>query len=149
MSELYFEDFQVGQRFTSRELTLTRDRIVEFGTEFDPQPQHIDEAAAASSNFGELVASGWHTAAVTMRLQYEAAFTRIANGGVGAGVEKLSWVRPVRPGDTLHVEVEVKEARVSASRPGRGLVTFLTTTLNQNGETVQTMLGTVFVPRRV
>ncbi len=148
MSELYFDDFEVGQSFTSRAQVMTRERIIAFGEEFDPQPQHIDDAAAAKSNFGELVASGWHTAALSMRLQYEAAFVRIANGGVGAGVEQLTWTRPVRPGDALHVVVEVKEMRPSASRPTRGLVRFLTTTINQDGQIVQTMIGTVFVPRK-
>ena len=149
MNDFYFEDFQVGQSFTSRALEVTRERIVTFGEEFDPQPQHISEEAAATSNFGALIASGWHTAAMSMRLQYEAAFCRIANGGVGAGVENLTWLRPVRPGDTLHVVVEVKELRPSNSRPDRGVVRFLTTTVNQHGQTVETMLGTVLVPRRV
>ena len=148
MGTLFYEDFQIDQSFTSREAVLTRDRIVAFGEEFDPQPQHVDESAAAASNFGELVASGWHTAALTMRLQYEAAFAHIVNGGVGAGIEKLEWTRPVRPGDTLHVVVEVQEMRPSASRPTRGLIRFLTTTVNQDGQVVQTMIGTVFVPRR-
>jgi len=147
MNDLYFDDFQLGQSFRSRTQEMTRERIVAFGEEFDPQPQHVDEAAAAKSNFGELVASGWHTASVSMRLQYEAAFSRIANGGMGAGIEKLNWTRPVRPGDLLHVEVEVTEMRPSASRPERGVIRFLTTTINQHGQTVQTMLGTVLVPR--
>ncbi len=148
MTDLYYDDFQPSQSFTSRPETITRDRIVAYAEEFDPQPQHISEEAAKTSNFGELVASGWHTAAVSMRLQYEAVFRRIANGGMGAGVDKLTWLRPVRPGDALHVVVEVKEVRPSASRPNRGLVTFLTTTLNQHGDPVETMLGTVIVPRR-
>ena len=149
MNDLYFDDFHVGQTFRSRTQTMTRERIVAYGAEFDPQPQHVDEAAAARSNFGELIASGWHTAAVTMRLQYEAAFSRIANGGMGAGIEQLNWLRPVRPGDELHVEVEVKEMRPSNSRPDRGVVRFLTTTVNQAGQTVQSMLGTVLVPRQI
>lgn len=148
MNDLYYDDFHPGQTFTSRTMTMTRERIVAFGEEFDPQPQHISEAAAAQSNFGQLIASGWHTAALTMRLQYEAAFGRIANGGMGAGVEKLTWLRPVRPGDALHVVVEVKEMRPSNSRPDRGLITFLTTTVNGDGHPVETMLGTVLVPRR-
>ena len=147
MNNLYFDDFHVGQRFTSREMTMTRERIVQFGEEFDPQPQHLNEDDAAKSNFGMLIASGWHTAAATMRLQYEAAFSRIANGGVGAGVELLNWVRPVRPGDILHVDVEVQAMRPSNSRSDRGLITFLTTTINQDGQTVQTMVGKVLVPR--
>jgi acyl dehydratase len=148
MDELYYEDFHVGQSFTSRPLEITRERIVAFGEEFDPQPQHISEAAAATSNFGTLIASGWHTAAVSMRLQFEAAFCRIAGGGVGAGIENLTWLRPVRPGDALHVVVEVSELRPSNSRPDRGVIRFLTTTVNQHGQPVETMLGTVLVPRR-
>jgi acyl dehydratase len=148
MDELYYEDFHVGQSFTSRPLEITRERIVAFGEEFDPQPQHISEAAAATSNFGTLIASGWHTAAVSMRLQFEAAFCRIAGGGVGAGIENLTWLRPVRPGDALHVVVEVSELRPSNSRPDRGVIRFLTTTVNQHGQSVATMFGTVLVPRR-
>ena len=148
MSDLYYEDFQVGQSFTSRALEVTRERIIAFGEEFDPQPQHISEAAAATSNFGTLIASGWHTAALTMRLQFEAAFCRIAGGGVGAGIQNLTWLRPVQPGDALHVVVEVSELRPSNSRPDRGVIRFLTTTVNQHGQPVETMLGTVLVPRR-
>ena len=148
MNDLYYEDFQVGQSFTSRALEVTRERIIAFGEEFDPQPQHISEAAAATSNFGTLIASGWHTAALTMRLQFEAAFSRIVGGGVGAGIQNLTWLRPVRPGDALHVVVEVSELRPSNSRPDRGVVRFLTTTVNQHGQPVETMLGTVLVPRR-
>ena len=149
MSDLYYEDFQVGQSFTSRALEVTRERIIAFGEEFDPQPQHVSEAAAATSNFGTLIASGWHTAALTMRLQFEAAFCRIAGGGVGAGIQNLTWLRPVQPGDALHVVVEVSELRPSNSRPDRGVIRFLTTTVNQHGQPVETMLGTVLVPRRV
>jgi acyl dehydratase len=149
MNDLYYDDFHVGQSFTSRSQEMTRERIIAYGEEFDPQPQHISEDAAAASNFGRLIASGWHTASVSMRLQYEAAFHRIANGGMGAQVEKLAWVRPVLPGDELHVVVEVQEMRPSKSRPDRGVMTFLTTTLNQRNETVETMVGTVLVPRRL
>lgn len=148
MGDLYYDDFHVGQRFTSRGAVLTRERLVAFGEEFDPQPQHLDDEQAATSNFGELVASGWHTAALTMRLQYEAALSHIAHGGMGAGIERLEWTRPVRPGDTLQVVVEVEEMRPSASKPTRGLIRFKTTTSNQDGQTVQTMIGTVFVPRQ-
>lgn len=147
MGDLYYEDFQAGQTFTSRAETLTRERLIAFAKEYDPQPAHIGEEEAAHSQFGELVASGWQTASITMRLQYKSAFSRIAGGGMGANVE-LSWVRPVRPGDQLHVTVEVREMRPSRSRPDRGLVTFMTTTFNQSDQPVQTMLGTVMVPRR-
>ncbi len=148
MNDLYYEDFQPGQRFTSRTVTMTRERIVAYAEEFDPQPQHLGEDAAKASQFGELVASGWHTASLSMRLQYEAGLGRIRGGGMGAQVDKLSWPRPVRPGDALHVVLEVKDMRPSRSRPDRGIITFHTTTLNQNGETVQTMVGVVLTPRR-
>jgi len=148
MDDLYFDDFHLGQTFTSRAVTITRERLIAFAEEFDPQPAHLGEAQAASSQFGELVASGWQTGSLTMRLQYESAFSRIAGGGMGTRVE-LNWLRPVRPGDSLHVTVEVTEMRPSKSRPDRGLITFLTTTINQDGEKVQTMLGVVITPRRV
>lgn len=148
MNDLHYDDFQPGQSFTSGRIAMTRERIIQFGEEFDPQPQHMSEEAAATSNFGELIASGWHTACVSMRLQYEAAFCRIANGGMGAEVAKLAWLRPVRPGDELYVTVEVSEMRQSRSRPDRGIITFLTTTFNQHDQPVETMLGTVIVPRR-
>jgi len=148
MNDLYYEDLHVGQRFTSRTQTMTRERIVAYAEEFDPQPQHLSEELAARSQFGQLIASGWHTASVSMRLQYEAAFSRVPNGAMGAQVEKLTWIRPVRPGDALHVVVEVEQMRPSASKPDKGVVTFLTTTVNQDGAPVETMLGTVLIPRR-
>ena len=148
VNDMYYEDFHVGQRFASRSQVMTRERILAFGEEFDPQPQHTSEAAAAASNFGELIASGWHTAAVTMRLQYEAAFCRIVNGGMGAQIDKLTWVRPVRPGDAVQAVVEVAQMRLSKSRPDYGVMSMLTTTVNQDGQTVQTMTGTLLIPRR-
>ncbi len=148
MSELYFEDFHPGLTFTSGTVTITRERMITFAEEFDPQAAHLSEELAATSQFGELIASGWHTASLTMRLQIEAGLGRIAGGIMGAGVEKLAWLRPVRPGDELHAVVEITEIRPSRSRPDRGLVTFLTTTVNQNGEPVETMLGTVIAPKR-
>lgn len=146
--DLWYEDFAPGQTFTSRAETMTRERIVAFAAEFDPQPQHMSEAAAKTSQFGELVASGWHTASLTMRLQYDIGLGRIRGGGMGAQVDKLTWLRPVRPGDALHVLLEVVEMRPSRSRPDRGVITFRTTTLNQREEPVQTMTAAVIVPRR-
>lgn len=145
---LYYEDLQVGQVQTSVPHAMTRDRIVAFGTEFDPQPQHLDEDAARGSMFGELVASGWHTAAVTMRLQLDLLMGRFPGGALGAQVDTLAWRRPVRPGDELRVRVEVLTMRPSGSRPDRGVVTLKTTTLNQQGEVVQEMTASVLVPRR-
>lgn len=145
---LFYEDLHVGQTFTSQPVTVDRDRIVSFAAEFDPQPQHLDETSAAESQFGTLVASGWHTGAITMRLQLEAMMGRFPGGALGAQVDTLAWRRPVHPGDTLHAVVEVLQMRPSASKPGRGVLTLRTTTLNQHDEAVMTMQAAVLVPRR-
>lgn len=144
---LYWEDMEVGQVVTSRPQVMTRERIVAFAAEFDPQPQHLDEDAARGSMFGELVASGWHTAALTMRLQFEAVVSRFPGGSLGAQIDTLAWLRPVRPGDLLRAKIEVMEMRPSRSRPERGVVTMRTTTLNQRDEPVQAMTASVLVPR--
>ncbi len=148
MDALYWEDMEVGQIVTSRPQVMTRERIVAFAAEFDPQPQHLDEEAARGSVFGELVASGWHTASVTMRLQLESTMGRFPGGSLGAQVDTLAWRRPVRPGDELRARVEVLAKRPSASRPDRGLLTLKTTTLNQRDETVQEMTASILAPRR-
>jgi acyl dehydratase len=145
---LYWEDMEVGQVVTSRPQVMTRERIVAFAAEFDPQPQHLDEEAARGSMFGELVASGWHTASVTMRLQLESVMGRFPGGSLGAQVDTLAWRRPVRPGDELRARVEVLAKRPSGSRPDRGLLTLKTTTLNQRDETVQEMTASILAPRR-
>jgi acyl dehydratase len=144
----YYEDFAVGQKFHSRPFRIEKDRMIAFAEEFDPQPQHVSEQTAATSQFGQLVASGWHTAAVSMRLFVNEALPPLAGGGQGVGVEALAWPRPVRPGDALRVETEVVATRVSRSRRDKGLVTVRNTTLNQNDEVVQTMSTTFMVPRR-
>ena len=132
----YLEDFAAGQKFGSGRLRIEKERIKSFAAEFDPQPFHLDEAAARGSIFGGLAASGWHTAALTMRLLVESEL-KPAGGIVGAGFDEFRWPRPVRPGDELHLESEVLEVRPSKTRPEQGLVKVRTTTLNQNGETVQ------------
>ncbi len=142
------EDFQVGQVFQGAgRVTLDAAGIKAFAAAFDPQPFHLDEAAAQDSIFGGLAASGWHTAALTMRLLTQGDF-RVAGGLVGLGLKELRWPRPVRPGDTLRAEVEILAVRDSQSRPGQGLVTTRTTTLNQRDETVQEFVNTLIVPRR-
>ena len=148
MSEglLYLEDLAVGRRFASTSLTVSADAIKAFGAEFDPQPFHLDEAAAARSLFKGLAASGWHTAALTMRLLVTSGLP-IAGGVIGAGVE-VSWPRPVRPDDALRVEGEVLEARPSRSRPEQGWVRFRATTLNQKDEPVQVLIANLVVPVR-
>ena len=147
MSERYLEDFAVGQTFASGRLTVDRERIKSFAAEFDPQPFHLDEEAARDTIFQGLAASGWHTAALTMRLLVEGEL-KPAGGIIGAGFEEFRWPRPVRPGDELHVESEVLEVRPSKSRPSQGLIKVRTTTLNQDGEAVQVNVGTLVVPRR-
>ena len=147
MNELYFEDFAAGQVFASGRLRIDGEQIKAFAAQFDPQPYHLDEEAAAKSVFRGLAASGWHTAAVTMRLLVEGEF-RPAGGILGVGFDELSWPRPVRPGDELHAKSEVIEVRPSKSRPDRGLIRVRTTTFNQNEEAVQIYTGNLLVPRR-
>ncbi len=147
MEGCYLEDLAPGQRFGSGRLTVTEADIIAFATTFDPQPFHLDEAAARGTIFRGLAASGWHTAALTMRLLVDSEF-RPAGGIIGAGMDELRWPRPVRPGDTLRVEVEVLETRPSRSRPDQGLVKTRTTTLNQRDEPVQVLVANLLVPRR-
>lgn len=143
---LYFEDLTVGRRVTTASVRLDADAIKTFAAEFDPQPFHLDETAGAQSLFGGLVASGWHTAALTMRLLVTSGLP-IAGGVIGAGGE-VSWPRPTRPGDKLTVICEVIAAAPSRSRPDRGMVTIRTETQNQRGEVVQVMTARLVVPRR-
>src|SRR5256885_12142003 len=130
---IYLEDFAPGQKFVSTTLRVDSAAIKAFAAQFDPQPFHLDENAARGSFFGGLAASGWHTAALTMRLLVESGF-RPAGGIIGSRADELKWPRPVRPGDELHVEAELLEARASSSRPGQGCIKRRTTTLNQNGQ---------------
>ena len=147
MTERYLEDFAVGQTFGSGRLRIDEERIKTFAAEFDPQPFHLDEEAARQTLFRGLAASGWHTAAVTMRLLVESEI-RPAGGIVGAGFDELRWPRPVRPGDELRVASEVLEVRPSKSRPDQGIIKVRTTTLNQKDEPVQISIGNLVVPRR-
>jgi len=148
-SPLYLEDLQPGQvhRSGGDPELVDASGIKAFARQFDPQPFHLDEAAAAGTLFGGLAASGWHTAALTMKLLVEGGLP-LAGGIIGAGVEEVRWPRPVRPGDRLRVESEVIEVRPSRSRPEQGLAKIRTTTLNQNGEPVQVMTSNLVVPRR-
>ena len=148
MTERYLEDFAVGQTFHSGRLRIDAEHIKTFAAAFDPQPFHLDEAAACDTIFRGLAASGWHTAAVTMRLLVESDLTP-AGGIIGAGVEECRWPRPVRPGDELRVESEVLEVRPSQSRPDQGLIKVRTMTLNQHGEAVQVLIANLMVPRRL
>ena len=148
MAEHHLEDFAVGQVYGTGRLRVERERMKSFAAEFDPQPYHLDEGAANKSFFGGLAASGWHTAAITMRLMVEGEL-KPAGGIIGLGFEEFRWPRPVRAGDELRVESEVLEVRPSKSRPDQGLVKLRNTTLNQNGEAVQVAVGSLLVPRRV
>ncbi len=148
MTKRYLEDFAAGQRFGGAgRIRIEKARSIAFAAEFDPQPFHLDEQAASGSIFGGLAASGWHTAAATMRLLVESDF-QPAGGILGAGFDELRWPRPVRPGDELRVESEVLEVRESKSRPDQGVIKVRTTTLNQHGEPVQISVGNLIVPRR-
>lgn len=143
---LYLEDLHVGQRFESATLALTADEIKAFARQFDPQPFHLDEDAAARSLLGGLAASGWHTAALTMRLLVGGG-APIAGGVIGAGVE-VRWPRPVRPGDELQVVSEVMEITPSRSKSDRGIAVLRSETRNQRGEVVQVLTSKLMVPRR-
>jgi len=142
----YLDDLCPGDRFESAEHALDIEQIIEFAERFDPQPFHLDEAAAGASFFGGLAASGWHTAALTMRLLVTSGLP-IAGGLIGAGVE-VSWLQPTRPDDVLRVCSEVLEVTPSRSRPERGIVTVRSETLNQRGEVLQRLVSRLVVPRR-
>jgi acyl dehydratase len=145
--ERYLEDFSVGQTFRSGSVTVETEQIKSFASQFDPQPFHLDERAAATTFFGGLVASGWHTAAMTMRMIVDGDL-RIAGGLIGAGAEELKWPRPVRAGDTLHIVSEVLEVRPSKSRPDQGIIKMRTQTMNQDDQPVMIFVANMLVPRR-
>jgi acyl dehydratase len=147
MRERYLEDFAVGQAFGSGRLRIDQERIKTFAAEFDPQPFHLDENAAEGTLFRGLAASGWHTAAATMRLLVESDL-KPAGGIVGAGFDEFRWPRPVRPGDELRLESQVLDVRPSKSRPEQGWIKVRTTTLNQNGDAVQILIANLVLPRR-
>jgi acyl dehydratase len=148
MTEQYFEDFAVGQVFKPNgRVRVDKEDIIAFARKFDPQPFHLDEEAARHSIFGRLVASGWHTAAMTMSLIARSEY-RPAGGTIGLGFESLRWPIPVLPGDELRIESEVLEMRPSRSRPDRGLLKMRTQTFNQNDELVQELVANGMVPRR-
>ena len=144
---LYFEDLSVGQTFGTGTVTVESEKIKAFAAEFDPQPFHLDEDAARASVFGGLVASGWHTAALTMKLLVGGEL-QVVGGLIGLGAEELRWPRPVHPGDVLRVRCEVLGVRPSKSQPDRGLVRVRNTTLNQDGQPVMVQVVTMIVPRR-
>ena len=143
---LYLEDLKVGQRFTSGTYLMDAERMKAFAAEFDPQPFHLDEAAARESIFHGLAASGWHTAAATMRLLVTGGLP-LADGLIGFGGE-VTWPRPTRPGDLLRVESEIVQISPSRSKPNQAVVTVRSVTLNQRGEEVQVVMPKLLVFRR-
>jgi acyl dehydratase len=147
MPTRYFEDFKVGDVVEAGAKTVTKEEIMAFAREFDPQPFHVDEAAASRSIYGGLIASGWHSGSMLMRMFYEAVFRDAASMG-SPGIDELRWVKPVRPGDTLHFRATVLEATPSRSKPDRGVVRTFCELLNQHGEVVMSLKPVNFILRR-
>lgn len=144
----YFEDVVVGSVARFGDYAVTRDEVVDFARRYDPQPFHLDDAAAAQTHFGRLAASGWHTAAMTMAM-IVARMADTAEASLGSpGLDELKWLRPVYPGDRLSAESEVIDARVSASRPEMGIVKTRTTTFNQDGVAVMTFVANGMIRTR-
>lgn len=143
---LYFDDLKIGDKFSSDTFELTAADLTRFAGEFDPQPFHLDDAAARTTLFGGLAASGWHTAAITMRLLVTSG-PKLANGIVGMGGE-IEWKSPARPGDVLRVESEVMELIASRSRADRGVLVLRSTTRNQRDEAVQVLTAKLMLARR-
>ena len=146
MKERYFDDLKIGDRFKSAPLTVTEKEVIEFAHKFDPQMFHLSRNRAERTIFKGLIASGWHTAAMTMRLFVQTL--NFAEGAIGLGVDELSWPNAVRPGDVLTVETEILDVRLSRSRPGYGIIRLRNVTTNQRGEVVQTMLASAIVRKR-
>jgi len=144
---LAFEDLEAGQRKTFGPRVLSKEEIIAFGRDWDPQPFHVDEAAAARSPFGGLIASGWQTAALCMRLVVDGLLAQSTSMG-SPGLDELKWLKPVRPGDALSVEVSILETTPSRSKPDRGSVKLSYACTNQHGETVMTMVARVLFLRR-
>ena len=147
MHTKYLEDFEPGQIFRTRGMSMDESEIMDFARKYDPQPIHTDREAAAEGPFGGLIASGWHTGSMVFRLWVDLGLMEESSLG-GPGIENLRWLVPVRPGDTLHTEVEIIEARPSKSKPDRGILSYITRGINQRGETVITMDSASFLKRR-
>jgi acyl dehydratase len=145
-TSFFLDDLSVGQRFSSASHTIDEAQIKAFAAQFDPQPFHLDDAAAKATLFGGLAASGWHTAAITMKLLVASGLP-LVGGIIGSGGE-VSWPRPTRPGDTLTVVSEIEEITPSRSRPDRGMIGVRSETRNQHGEIVQVLIAKLVVPRR-
>ena len=146
MKEHYFDDLKVGDLFKSEPLEVTEKQVIEFAHKFDPQMFHLNRKSAERTIFKGLIASGWHTAAMTMRLFVQTL--NFAQGAIGLGVDELRWPNAVRPGDVLKVESEIVDLRPSRSKPKYGIIRLRNVTTNQRGEIVQTMLASAMVPQR-
>src|SRR6266704_845312 len=146
MKERYFDDLKVGDRFRSEPLRVEEKELIEFAHKFDPQMFHLSRKSAERTIFKGLMASGWHTAAITMRLLVHTL--NFAEGAIGLGVDELRWPNAVRPGDVLQVETEIVDLRESRSKPSQGIVRIRNVTTNQRGEVVQTMFASALVLRR-
>jgi acyl dehydratase len=144
---LFFEDLSLGDTFKTAEHTVTTEEIIAFGRQFDPQPFHTDPTAAQATLFGRLVASGWHTAALSMGLMVRGEMN-LDGGVIGLGVDDLRWPRPVLPGDRLRVMMKIAELNPEPLRPGRGKIKLHCRTLNQDGKTVQEMTANLLIGRR-
>ena len=147
MTDRYFDDFAVGERFTTRGVTLTESMIIDFAMLYDPQPFHIDAEAAKASNYEGLIASGFHTLALGFRMVIDAGILRASSMG-SPGFDELRWLKPVRPGDTLHTELEVIEKTPSRSKPDRGIVRIAYRIKNQKEEEVLTFLSMHLLKRK-
>jgi len=147
MAKRYFEDFHVGQVIEMGPRTVSREEIIRFAEKFDPQPFHIDETAAKATMFGGLIASGWHTMSMCMRMMVDGFISESASLG-SAGIDELRWLKPVRPGDSLSLTMEVTETLPSKSKPDRGTVKSSYRMRNQKGELVMTLKGTGMFSRR-
>jgi acyl dehydratase len=145
MSERYFDDLSSGERLQSGQYIVTEHEIINFAREFDPQPFHLDAVVADQTMFKGLIASGWHTAGITMRLFVQTL--NFAEGAIGLGVDELRWPNAVRPDDVLQVETEIVDLRLSQSKPSHGIVRLRNVTTNQRGEIVQTMTASALVLR--
>jgi len=146
---LYFEDFAVGQQFFSDSYIVTREDAVGFASHYDSQYFHVDEAAAKDSLFGRLVVSGWHTAAISMRLKLRSGLEQVAGGLIGLGLSDVKWPAAVYPGDMLRLVIVIMSARLSASKPGHGIVGYRFDTFNQHDVLVMTARTSVLVQRKI
>jgi acyl dehydratase len=145
MKDRYFEDLKAGERFKSATYKVSEEQIISFAREFDPQPFHLDAVVADQTMFKGLIASGWHTAGITMRLFVQTL--NFAEGAIGLGVDELRWPNAVRPDDVLQVETEIVDLRLSQSKPSHGIVRLRNVTTNHRGEIVQTMTASALVLR--